>query len=599
MNSNQQCKECYDPILPPTQATYQSRVLERYQSPGYVQSQVQSQAPEQYGSSIIYNQPKMTLQPYTSTSTLGSSIETNRFGDKFAKVTFTTGEPLPFCNDAVSIDPPDPFAVSLNQSLAGSVRGDSNPVTKIKPVVVPPAYDLESWRDNNLVTYSNINSPGIQQEMYLSGYAESTCCGYIGNGTELVPRPQEKIPTLVGGKLPQVMVEEYVSPVQGSSVNRNQSRLLPGAIVSPVPVDNTAFVPQVQVMNPGNFSSNRIQENYCGSSNRMSMSGSLLPGAIVSPTPVDNRAFVPRTPVVNPGNFSNPNRIQENYCGNKSQRYLPGAIVAPVPVDNTPYLPTIPVNEPYCLETDDTAVPLNVQPNRSGWVNTACGYNPDQVQVGLPSNLPVGNCDQDPAMRQYNENLFTQIITPGVYTVNQVNEPINSNIGISFTQQFEPVTAKRDDKGLKFTLHDPRIIEPAFEMPSEAVKAQYDNVYDPRFYGYGTSYRSYLEPVTGQTRFMYEDVNAIRMPNYVTRSKIDHLPYADHYGPMEAGSELGNVLNPNIRYLAQDSWFRDSMTFREDMQQRLMRKVNAEAWQKRLYPNSSRPVGSSHVMRTS
>jgi len=39
------------------------------------------------------------------------------------------------------------------------------------------------------------------------------------------------------------------------------------------------------------------------------------------------------------------------------------------------------------------------------------------------------------------------------------------------------------------------------------------------------------------------------------------------------------------------------MEFREDMQERWMRKVNAESWQKRMYPNSSRPVGSSIVRK--
>ena len=74
------------------------------------------------------------------------------------------------------------------------------------------------------------------------------------------------------------------------------------------------------------------------------------------------------------------------------------------------------------------------------------------------------------------------------------------------------------------------------------------------------------------------------MPNYITRSKIDHLPYADKYGPMEEESEFGNVHNPHIRYLAQDSWMRDSMEFRNDLTERRMRKINAEAWQKRQSP---------------
>jgi hypothetical protein len=492
----------------------------------------------------VYN-----LQPYRSTAVIAENKTTkmapNSAIPKTAKMLFTTGEPLPFCNDAVSIDPPDPFAVGLNQSLAVYTDPQGRkihelPVARIKPVVVPPAYDLESWRDNNLITYSAINSAGVQEEMYLSGYAESTCCGYIDSGTELVPRPAQKIPTTVGGYTHNVLVENFS--------HDPPRRACPGAIVSPVPAVDRPYIPTVQT-----------RENYC-------------PGTIVSPVPAVDRPYIPTV------------QTRENYC--------PGAIVSPVPAVDRPYIPTV-QRENYCPETSEDNTPIEVQPNRSGWVNTACGYNPDQVQVGLPSNLPMGNCDQDPKMAQYNRNLFTQIVTPGVYSINQVNEPINSNIGISFTQQFEPMTAKRDEEGLKYTLHDPRIIEPAFETPSESVKAKYDNVYDPRFYGYGTSYRSYLEPVTGQTRFMYEDVNAIRMPNYVVRSKIDHLPYADQYGPMEPGSEFGNALNPNIRALAQDSWLRDSMTFREDLQQRLMRKTNAEGWQKRMYPNSMRPVGSN------
>ena len=39
----------------------------------------------------------------------------------------------------------------------------------------------------------------------------------------------------------------------------------------------------------------------------------------------------------------------------------------------------------------------------------------------------------------------------------------------------------------------------------------------------------------GQTKFYYDDVDAIRMPNYITRSNIDHQPFADRYGPLPAG----------------------------------------------------------------
>ena len=90
--------------------------------------------------------------------------------------------------------------------------------------------------------------------------------------------------------------------------------------------------------------------------------------------------------------------------------------------------------------------------------------------------------------------------------------------------------------------------------------------------------------MTKQPRFYYDDVNAVRMPNYLVRSKIDFLPYADSYGSVQKGSEFGNVHNPHIRSLVQDSWLRNSLEFRNDMTERLMRKVNSERWQQRVAP---------------
>ena len=433
-----------------------------------------------------------------------------------------------FCNDQVSIDPPSNFAVSLNQNLAYGVNPKprtgkpveanlndatqlsygAHPVTRIKPVVPPPAYALDYWRDNNLIVYSQINTSGPQEDMYLSGYAESTCCGYLGNGAELIPTPSKKIQTQVGGNM---FTEDYSRGIR-----------------SPYPADERPAVPNMPV-----------RENY-----------------IRSPYPADERPAVPTMPV------------RENYNNLMHSKYAD-------------------------LTTVDNPQEVTILPNEPGWVDTSCGYNPQQVyRSGLPSNYPAGNCVQDPKLKRYNENLFTQTVTPGVYTRSQVIEPINSNIGISYQQQFEPVTCKRDEKGLQYTAHDPRIVEPAEdEPPAEIVEqATYDNVYDPRFYGYGTSYRSYLDPNTGQTRFIYDDVNAIRMPNYITRSKIDHLPYADSYGPVKEGSEFGNVHNPNIRALAQDSWMRDSLQFRNDITERRMRKINADAWQRRVAPLGPRMV---------
>ena len=242
---------------------------------------------------------------------------------------------------------------------------------------------------------------------------------------------------------------------------------------------------------------------------------------------------------------------------------------------------------PY-LQTADDSWGI-VKDNESGWVNTSCGYNPKQVlNSNLPSNLAVGNCQQSPQMSDYNKNLYTQTIQPGVFTTNQVNEPINSNIGISFQQQFEPVTTKRDDKGLHYTEHDPRIIEPVLIDSDLPVRDPVDtsNVYDPRSNGYGTSYRAYTDNMLGQTKFMYDDIDSVRMPNYIVRSNIDFELFADSYGPMK--NQMGNSLNDIIKPLANDAFLKSSLKQRDDLMERLMRKRNSEMGQLRSKPHAPR-----------
>jgi hypothetical protein len=230
-----------------------------------------------------------------------------------------------------------------------------------------------------------------------------------------------------------------------------------------------------------------------------------------------------------------------------------------------------------------------VRPNEPGQVNIACGYNPKQLATaGLPTNYPAGNCMQNPAMKQYNENLYTQTIQPGVYTRNEINEPINANIGISFTQQFAPTTCKSNmwTGEVEYTEHDPRIIEPVISKPNlDAMTAATEaNIYDPRLSGYGTSYRAYTDDNVGQTRFYYDDIDAIRMPNYITRSNIDHAPFADHYGPLPPGGENGNPNNANIHALANDAFLQATIQQRTELQERLLRKRNNEMWQLRQAP---------------
>ena len=178
--------------------------------------------------------------------------------------------------------------------------------------------------------------------------------------------------------------------------------------------------------------------------------------------------------------------------------------------------------------------------------------------------------------------MFTQTIQPGVYSYNEVDEPLNSNIGISFNQQIGPITVELDENedSVTYVQHDPRLFEETIEPYVETVNES--NVYDPRFSGYGTSYRAYTDDNIGQTRFYYDDIDAIRMPNYITRSNIDFMKAADTYGPME--NEHGNKYNSIIRNLANDKYLESALTFRTGLQESAMRKMNANRWQQRQAP---------------
>jgi hypothetical protein len=230
-----------------------------------------------------------------------------------------------------------------------------------------------------------------------------------------------------------------------------------------------------------------------------------------------------------------------------------------------------------------------IRPNESGWINTSCGYNPEQIEnSNLPSNLASGKCERDETMKIYNKNLFTQTIQPDIYTINEVIEPINANIGISFTQQFEPTSHIRNEKdSITYTEHDPRIYQPNVVPNTPDMSVTQENIYDPRFSGYGTSYRAYTDKNIGQTRFYYDDINSVRMPNYIIRSNIDHIKSADSYGPLNEDNKLGNKNTNDIRGIVHDSFLQSTLDHRNDMMERLMRKRNGEMWQLRKYPKNT------------
>jgi hypothetical protein len=214
-------------------------------------------------------------------------------------------------------------------------------------------------------------------------------------------------------------------------------------------------------------------------------------------------------------------------------------------------------------------------------------YDITNLEYNLPSNYPSTNCQRRTDLKEINDQVFTSTIIPGIYYKNQIIEPISSNIGISFTQQVPPRKVSYDQYGNKiYTGMDPRNYTPIDNNDKQKidVPSNYD-IYDPRSNGYGTSYRSYIDKLTGQPRFYYDDINAIRRPNYIARSEIDFLDKADTYGPIKSDEEEIDV-NKHVRQNVESAYLDNTIDFRTDMMTRLMRKRNAELWQTRMAPKA-------------
>lgn len=221
----------------------------------------------------------------------------------------------------------------------------------------------------------------------------------------------------------------------------------------------------------------------------------------------------------------------------------------------------------------------------SGDINTMCGYRPENAKYNLPVNYPSSVMQRTPEMSEYNRNIFTQHAGEDIFQHTQINEPDNWNIGISFNQQFPPTTMKLDKNGYQFQEHDPR----TFKIPQGeiidpfALEPRPDDVYDPRQTGYGPNYRTYIHEMTGQPRFFYDDINAVRRSNYITRNKIDHIPGINQTGVMRPNADLFEE-SARVRKIANDNFTDSMITQRVELQQRLLRKRNSDWWQRKVAP---------------
>jgi hypothetical protein len=231
--------------------------------------------------------------------------------------------------------------------------------------------------------------------------------------------------------------------------------------------------------------------------------------------------------------------------------------------------------KPIILNTD------NYENISSLPVDMECSYQPKNLNYNLPSNYQA--TEEEYETSQYNKDLFTIPIQPGIYTKSQVNQPdaSMSNLGISYTQPFLPVTYQKEDNFNTFIELDPlqnKIIE---NEPGKPKLPSRRDIYDPRNTGYGTQYRTYIEPVTGQPRFYYNDIDQQNNNGYLTRNNID---FAD-FGTSTGAYPFNKPLEGNALYNYSDETFGNSILgYRTELQQRLMKKNNNREWQQRIAP---------------
>ena len=397
--------------------------------------------------------------------------------------------------------------ISPNQKLVGK----PNPKTQVSPAIIAPIADLDFWKVNNLITFSQINET-TNTDLYASGYYSSTCCpnpiAPAIDVSKLVPLDNRiKIPTIVEGFETH---ENYAGPLETTEITSNNSPL------------NTAESASTNFDSPiglADTASNRAPPSY-----------------------------------------------NTNIMNNLGNTY----------------------SYPYLTSGDNKKI-IDVQESGPGWLNLSCGYDPNNIKNNLPTNFPAGNCTKLNSMNNFNDNIFTNSMQPNTFEKSQIIEPISSNIGISFQQQNAPVTQNIKDNGeVMFVKHDPRLLQPAFQEVGETNAIKEQNVYDGRLTGSGTSYRSYTEPITGQTRFLYDDINSARQGNYLVKSNIDWTNFSDKSGTFPPKFQNGNPNNNNIRRLANNAFLNATLRQRTELQERLMQKSNKRRWQEKMYPKHFR-----------
>jgi hypothetical protein len=206
----------------------------------------------------------------------------------------------------------------------------------------------------------------------------------------------------------------------------------------------------------------------------------------------------------------------------------------------------------------------NFDPVSSGYYDDAWCGECDSVPAcersssteGVPSGHPHRSCAARSAALC--DATIPQFIFEKKMPERKTKLPVISNLGISEVLNWKEEASEKSVS-----------CEPYKKLP-----VAYDTIYDPRFTGYASNNRMYLDDLNQQPKFDYSDIERITMPG-IYRNNIDFYPYAS-------------------RKNADKIYLENTLNYRRELQDLYMRKRNSEMWQLKEAPlRTSRQVGTA------
>ena len=212
----------------------------------------------------------------------------------------------------------------------------------------------------------------------------------------------------------------------------------------------------------------------------------------------------------------------------------------------------------------------------------------------------------DDYFNQPNTKLFLQDVQPKLYSYVVDQTPINSSVGISYAPQLPPrVMDQLTYSNMATPLYsriDPQLVRKdgtSGQLASQPERtdwsAEYSNfqappgtinfedIYDGRFNSYGDPYRSYSDINLGQIQYSYSDIDAIRMPNFISRSNVDHVLYRNPNGA-EWPEYNRTASVDDVRAHVENQTAADELFHREDMMNLKLSSQNRRNYQLRYAP---------------